>query len=479
MNEHAMLCLFITTLILLRLENRGETMEERLQNMKKRSHPIWSWFENGGQPSPMWLIYLVGIYGIGKQHCSYCFIYVFFFFFRFLISCFLISVFSDLDSKDVRFVGICGMPGIGKTTLVEVLFDRISDLFDAFCFLRNVSEVCKRSSGGLVQLQKLLLSKALPEEIEIRDERQGTSLISTKLGHLKILIVVDEVDNLEQLEKLAGKFEWFGKGSRIIVTTRDRSILRAHGVNRVHEVEPLNHDEALQLFCRYAFRDESDNRLNEFKEVINWVIEYASGLPITIIELALVMFDTDESKWRNIMADFEQSYLPFMSMELLQSSFDSLENEEKEIFLDIACFFEGSQENYVMEILDLCGYNPAAGIQVLLGKSLITIVNRTFKMHKLLQRLGWIIAQGNLPSDPTKWSRLWLYDDFQHILQTNTVSSDILNILLSDSRKLKAIQNKQTKLQLSFMNILCLLSELLMWTDIISPEFISIFNVSN
>ena len=143
------------------------------------------------------------------------------------------------------------------------------------------------------------------------------------------------------------------------------------------------------------------------------------------------------------MEKFDKYLLSSSTMQVLLDSFEPLVDEDKEIFLDIACFFEGAEENYVMEILDLCGYNPAAGVEVLIDKSLISINNRTFKMHILLQRLGWMIAR---PDDPTKWSRLWLYDDFQHILKTNKVSSDILNILLSYIGKLKAVQNEQTKL---------------------------------
>jgi hypothetical protein len=53
------------------------------------------------------------------------------------------------------------------------------------------------------------------------------------------------VDQLVQLEKLAGKAYWFCLGSRIIVTTRDKHLLWAHGVDSVYWVNKLDSNEAL------------------------------------------------------------------------------------------------------------------------------------------------------------------------------------------------------------------------------------------
>ncbi len=64
----------------------------------------------------------------------------------------------------VRFVGICGMGGICKTTLALEIYKRISGNFEASSFIANVREETKNQ--GLVSLQKQLLCKILME-IEI------------------------------------------------------------------------------------------------------------------------------------------------------------------------------------------------------------------------------------------------------------------------------------------------------------------------
>ena len=54
--------------------------------------------------------------------------------------------------------------------------------------------------------------------------------------------------------------------------------------------------------------------------------------------------------------------------EVLKVSYDGLNDKEKNIFLDIACFFKGEDKDYVMEILDGCGFFSLSGIRALIDK---------------------------------------------------------------------------------------------------------------
>jgi hypothetical protein len=76
----------------------------------------------------------------------------------------------------------------------------------------------------------------------------------------------------------------------------------------------------------------------------------------------------------------------------------------------------------VKRILDACGLHPHFGIQNLIERSLITIRNQKIHMHEMLQELGKKIVRQQFLDEPGSWSRLWRYDDFYHVMMTETVT---------------------------------------------------------
>ncbi|KAK7372810.1 hypothetical protein VNO80_06198 [Phaseolus coccineus] len=118
----------------------------------------------------------------------------------------------DMKPKDktVRMLGIYGLGGIGKTELVKALYDKIVQHFDAASFLSDVREKSNRING-IEDLQKTLLSEMLEElETELGSTSKGMREIEQKLKKKKVLLVLDDVGDKDELEKLAGGCHWFG-----------------------------------------------------------------------------------------------------------------------------------------------------------------------------------------------------------------------------------------------------------------------------
>ena len=104
--------------------------------------------------------------------------------------------------NNVCMIGIYGIGSLGKTTLARVVYDEFHNNFEGFSFIANVREDSKKC--GLPKLQQQLLQDILMDQnIRVRNEYDGVAEIEKRLRCKKVLLVIDDVDHLNQLEKLA------------------------------------------------------------------------------------------------------------------------------------------------------------------------------------------------------------------------------------------------------------------------------------
>ncbi|XP_030944993.1 TMV resistance protein N-like [Quercus lobata] len=335
----------------------------------------------------------------------------------------------SIGRNDIRMVGILGVGGIGKTTIAKAIYNLIAHQFEGSCFLTNIREHSKQEFG-LVQLQETLLSEILRDarSSKVSNVDRGINVIKNRLCSKRVLLILDDVDHLSQLEALAGKCDWFGLGSRIIITTRDKSLLTNHEVNFIYQVKEMDHNEALQLFSWNAFK--RDKPTEEYVELTECAIHYAGGLPLALMVLGSDLYGKSMIQWKSALDKYAR--VPNKNIqEILKISYDGLDENEKDIFLDIACFFKGKHADYVIKILDGCGFFPDIGIQVLIDKSLVTIdEKKKLGMHDLLQDMGKEIVRRESPEEPSGRSRLWFHEDVRHVLEENKGTNKIEGILV-------------------------------------------------
>ncbi|XP_059660257.1 disease resistance protein RUN1-like [Cornus florida] len=330
--------------------------------------------------------------------------------------------------KDKLFVGICGTGGVGKTTVVKAVFNQISNEFERSCFLENVREESTKQDGLAKLQQKLLRETLMDNYLKISNSDRGINEIKLRLQHQKVLIVLDDVDKEKQLMGLAGiGHDFFGSGSRIIITTRDERLLMKYNVKTYH-AELLDDKEALELFSWHAFK--RNNPVEEFRELSHRVKDYSKGLPLALRVLGSFLCERSISEWVSEL-DKLKSNPPEEIQDVLRISYDGLDKKEKAIFLDIACFFKGYDAKFAMDIFESCGFHPVIGINVLTERSLITISEyNTLWMHDLIQEMGREIVRQE-SEDPGKRSRLWSYEDIDEVTE-NTVTENIEAIMLTN-----------------------------------------------
>ncbi|XP_054817691.1 disease resistance protein RPV1-like [Prosopis cineraria] len=341
-------------------------------------------------------------------------------------------------SEKVQFIGICGMGGLGKTTLAKVVYEKIHKDFEVHCFLHNVRELAAKD-GGLILLQRKLLSHCHSKKtisIEVGDHDEGRKLIKRLLCNTRVLLVLDDVSDKSHLENLAGNQEWFGQGSKIIITTRDHRLLSLH-YDRVsqHKVKFLSHAESSQLFLQTAFKGEQPSQ--DYLELSKTVIKSTKGLPLALKVFGSFLCGRTILEWKDAL----RKVPPNDILKILKVSFDGLEYNEKTIFLDIACFFNGMAKDDVIEILKNCDLYPTIGIAVLIEKSLVTEDEGRLRVHDMLQEMGKEIVFCESPNDVGKRSRIWSLEDANHVLKNKKSLECLKFIDLSHSTYLMRTPN--------------------------------------
>ncbi|KAK9943808.1 hypothetical protein M0R45_009404 [Rubus argutus] len=341
---------------------------------------------------------------------------------------------------DIRFIGIWGMGGIGKTTMVRVVYERISHEFEFNFFLASIRSSVEKS--GLLNLQKQLLSGIWTETDDISDLHEGATMIRRFLGRKKVLLILDDVNHPSHLKYLAGNQEWFGSGSRILITTRNEHLLIQHRVDKVLKAEELNYDDSLQLFSWKAFKSGYPEK--DFLGLSKSFVNYAQGLPLALEVLGSFLHGRGLSQWNSALRKLGRVCNPEI-FDILKISYDELDYEEKKIFLDIACFFNGEDKDRVTEVLTSCDISAIIGIEVLMERSLLTLSYGRLWMHDLLRDMGREIVRRESLDEPSRRSRLWLPEDINNVLSKNTGTEAIEGIFVDSTDELGVEVNVNAK----------------------------------
>ncbi|XP_075657008.1 TMV resistance protein N-like isoform X2 [Castanea sativa] len=344
---------------------------------------------------------------------------------------------------EVCMVGMYGLPGVGKTTIAKAVYNKIAKHFDGSSFVENVRENLGTNAGIIKQKKQLLNDISRDGKWKVGNSSKGITLIEETLCCKKVLLILDDVDDSTPIKNLLGKCNWFAPGSRAIITLRDRHLLIVLKENvcttykvKEFEVEQLNKHEALQLFKEHAFPRNNPHD-EDYSKLATKFIDFANGLPLALEIIARDLCGRAKDEWESALEKYKK--IPIKRIQnILQVSYNELQDTEKDIFLDIACFFKGRDKDYVVKILDACELYPGSGIPRLINKCLITVDRcGTLSMHNLIQQMGKEVVRQQAPDILEKRSRLCCYKDSLEVLTGNKGSKKIRGIMLHSPQSIK------------------------------------------
>jgi hypothetical protein len=323
---------------------------------------------------------------------------------------------QETECVEAKVVGVVGIDGVGKTTFGKEFFNRESSCYTASSFLSDVREDAARRS--LHHLQSKLIKDLTHKDIII-GPHEGIGILRKHLLSCHVLIILDDVDHVSQLEAFLPIKNILSRDSLILVTSRDKHVLKISGVLEasIYNLEGLNTLHSKELFCSYAFNKPLPPP--EFEELADLFVTACDGLPLSLkVFGALVCGGNDKHYWEELLDRLRET-LPVEILNRLRISYDSLHEEDQRIFLDIACCFIGEDRDKAIKIWG------AVGLQNLENKCMLQVDRANkIKMHDHIRDLGRNIAQ-----EESMPRRLWHYtsntiDDW--LEQSSSVSALII-----------------------------------------------------
>ncbi len=299
-------------------------------------------------------------------------------------------------------VGLVGMGGIGKTTLSKKIYHLFHKQYDKSSFLEDV-----KSKDNINDVTKQLLHDLCGKRL-CKDENVNTEdldKIKQCMISEKVLVVVDDVGKVENLKSLPLLIDKAFKNatfkSKILVNCRNWQSLKSH-VSEYGKVvvKYLEEEHARELFMFHAFGNANHVPTKDFKDICMKIIKACGGLPLSLKVLGSFLCNIKELEiWEGALSKLK-SGLSFTggndNEELwskLKISYDHLDKEHQNMFLDIACFLGGLKISTICRVCNGDYLYPKFTLQNLQNRSLIQLVEGgILYMHEQLRDMGQNIA---------------------------------------------------------------------------------------
>ncbi|XP_020547934.1 putative late blight resistance protein homolog R1B-17 [Sesamum indicum] len=273
---------------------------------------------------------------------------------------------------ELQILPIVGMGGIGKTTLAQNVFDHP---YTVHYFPKRIWLTISQEYSVREILSSLLHNGKKQESSQTLVEL-GLRLYQSLFGE-RYLIVMDDVWSVEAWNELKLFFPNDGKGSRVMLTTRESSLAIFLGSQESYSLDFLNEEKSWNLFCPETFA-QKDCPYLELEEIGKNIAKSCNGLPLTIVVLGGMLANSNMTReyWESVAKDvrtFRNSKDYEGCLKILFLSYNNLPVHLKPCFLYMSIF----PEDFQIRISEITKLWIAEGfLKSIRGKSLEEVAEK-------------------------------------------------------------------------------------------------------
>ncbi|GLJ21223.1 hypothetical protein SUGI_0388970 [Cryptomeria japonica] len=256
------------------------------------------------------------------------------------------GILSLLDNNASPVIAVVGMGGLGKTYLLQHVYNMIRERYEISIWL-SVSQsysISKLQNNLAFQLDESLNKQVKDSGVS---EQLAAQLINEKLQGKRWLVVLDDVWRASREDDLLARLglpSGNNNPCKIVVTTRSREVCTNLNAE-IYEMHHLSDEDSWKLFCVYAF--EGSESQQHLEKVGRKIVKQCGNLPLAIKTVAASLAKKTMPKdWESklhelegvVATDFHDRIMP-----ILRLSYDSLPARLKACFAYLSFFPEDEE----------------------------------------------------------------------------------------------------------------------------------------